>query len=290
MVHVMARDPWLARRVAWLVAALALPGCPPTVRPPKPPPEPTPVARMEPPGRVAPHGRQVLVGELCPQGAAGRPAIWPLMMRTISWSDTAGDLANAVERGAVPRFAVYGIDGKVAGVFDTIGLADVGLAQSVASGTYVGSGACTADAGAQPRKDDAACVAATQGCGLAVGELTRPDDPPETPVLPALAAVLDGVRAPAAEWIASPAMKSSCTPRFSLYGVPLTPEPERGKAADPKATVAMDVLGVIDLDGDGRKDLVLAFHFATVRTVVVFTASETAQRLELAGESPSFPR
>ena len=63
------------------------------------------------------------------------------------------------------------------------------------------------------------------------------------------------------------------------------PEP-----VDPKSVVVLDVLGVVDLDGDARKELVIALRFPTVRTVVVYTASGSAQRLELAAEGTSFPR
>ena len=52
----------------------------------------------------------------------------------------------------------------------------------------------------------------------------------------------------------------------------------------------MDVLGVADLDGDGRREVILALRFPTVRTIVVYAATESAQRLELAGENTSFPR
>ena len=44
------------------------------------------------------------------------------------------------------------------------------------------------------------------------------------------------------------------------------------------------------VDGDGRKEVVLSLRFPTVRTIVVYTAPGSAQRLELAGESESFPR
>jgi hypothetical protein len=51
----------------------------------------------------------------------------------------------------------------------------------------------------------------------------------------------------------------------------------------------MDLLGVLDLDGDGRKELVIALRFATVRSIVVYTATQSAERLELAGEGqPAF--
>jgi hypothetical protein len=52
----------------------------------------------------------------------------------------------------------------------------------------------------------------------------------------------------------------------------------------------LDLLGVIDLDGDGRKELVIALRFPTVRTVVVYSARSSPQRLELVGEAQSFQK
>jgi hypothetical protein len=260
-------------------------------------------------------GRQIMVGEMCPQAAAGRPAVAPLVMRSATWVDAQADLAYVIERGMVPRFAVFGVDGKVAGVFEAVGLMDLGISLQVAAGTYVGGMPCTADAGGGPRTEDPKCAPATGGCGIAAGELARPDDLPPTPVFQTggaclqgdalaadidgdgvleqfpLAGVLDGVRSPAAEWsaAATPAA-ATCKPAFQLYDVRLTPVVEPGKAVDPKHNVGLDVLGVIDLDGDTRKELVLALKFPTVRTIVVYTAPESARRLELAGEAQSFPR
>lgn len=255
-----------------------------------------------------------MVGELCPKGAAGRPAIAPLLMRTTQWIDTAVEVINAVERGDTPRFTVYGVDGKPAGLFDSVGVADLPLGQSVASGTYVGGPPCSSDAGQAQRTDDPVCAAATGGCGLAVAELSRPDEPPEAAAVPTggacvsdgalgvdidgdgvvewfpLAQALDGIRGPAQEWAALQAVKPPCTPHFALYDVRLAGEADAGKAADPRATVTLDVLGVLDLDGDGRKDLVIALRFPTVRTVVVYSASVLPQRLELVGEAQSFQR
>jgi hypothetical protein len=259
-------------------------------------------------------GRQIVVGEMCPQAAAGRPAIAPLVMRTGTWIDAQAELASVVERGSVPRFVVFGVDGKVAGVFDTLGLTDIGIPQQVASGTYVGGMPCTADAGQGQRTEDPRCTSATGGCGIAVAELARPYDPPPIPVLQTggaclagdalavdldgdnvmeqfpLASVLDGGRSPAAEWTASQVAGGACKPAFELYGVQLTPVAEPGKPIDPKHVVGLDVLAVVDLDGDGRKELVLALKFPTVRTIAVYTAPDSARRLELAGESQSFPR
>lgn len=303
----------VACRATWLGLVVAAAGCP-AMRPPTPPPEPGPVGKLEPRRTGPTSGRQVMVGEMCPQGAGGRPAVIPLMMRTMQWNDAPAEVSDVVERGSVPRWTVFGTDGKAAGAFDTLGVADVGMAQSVAAGTYVGASPCTADAGGGQRTEEPACVGATEGCGLAVGELTRPDDPPSTPTLTTggaclsgdaiavdidgdgviesfpLASVLDGVRGPAQEWSASPTASAACKPAFKLFDIKLVRPPEPGKPVDPKSLVVLDVLGVVDLDGDARKELVLALRFATVRTVVIYAAAGSAQRLELAAEGQSFPR
>ncbi len=311
MVHAMALDCGSKPRVACCVLLIA---CAPSFKPPEPPPEPTPTAKLV---KVVPAqiGRHVVVGEMCPQGAGGRAAVDPLVMRGVQWTDTTADVDDAVERGTVPRFGVYGVDGKMAGAFDTLGLVDLAPGLSVATGTYVGASPCTYEIALQPtatqgspRAEEPACGLATGGCGLAVGEIARPDDPPETPTYAIggacidgdnlavdidgtgkleafpLAGVLDGIRAPASEWTATPNATPTCTPKFQLYDVKLTAE------ADPKSTVTLDVLGVVDLDGDGRREVVLALRFPTVRTIVVYTATQSAQRLELAGEGNSFGR
>lgn len=311
MVHSMVTDLLRARRVAWLLLAV---GCGPVVRPGQPGDEPGPVARMEQPRPRVTGGRQIVIGELCPQAAGGRPAIAPLVMRTATWIDAPSELASVIERGSVPRFAVFGVDGKVAGVFDTLGLTELGIGPQVASGAYVGGMPCTADAGGGQRTEDPRCTSATGGCGIAVGELARHDDPPPLPAFQTgaacvagdalavdldgdgapehfpLAAVLDGARGPAAEWTATPAAGGACAPTFALYDARLTPVVEPGRPIDPKHVVGLDVLAVVDLDGDGRQELVLALKFPTVRTIAVYTAPESARRLELAGEAQSFPR
>jgi len=312
MVHEMAKDRGKLPRVAWVVAVVTLQACRPSVRPDKPFPE-EPVMRRERSPTPLKGGRQVVVGELCPRGAAGRPAVAPLLMRTTQWIDMVAEVTTAVERGSTPRFIAFGVDGKVAGLFDTVGLADITLGQSVASGTYVGGAPCSSDAGGQ-RVDDPKCAAATNGCGVAVAELTRPDDPPAAPVFQTgaaclsgdslgvdidgdgviewfpLAGALDGIRGPAQEWSTNQNVKATCKPTFSLYDVKLAPEAEPGKSVDAKAVVMLDLLGVIDLDGDGRKELVIALRFPTVRTVVVYSAGNLPQRLELVGEAQSFQK
>jgi hypothetical protein len=320
MVSSMAYDRGGLPRVAWLALFLVIGACGPVVKPPSPPPEPGPIGKVGP-TPIRGGGRQVMVGEMCPQGAAGRPAVAPLVMRSVQWTDNAGEVAAAVERGSVPRFVVLGVDGKLAGMFDTLGLVDIAPNQSVASGTYAGASPCTyaaaAKAGSGPvatRGEDPKCGQATGGCGLAIGELSHPDEPPETSTYATggaclsgdelavdidgdgrleqfpLATVLDGIRGPAAEWSAAPTANATCTPAFHLYDVKLVPEAEAGKPSDAKGTVVLDVLGVVDLDGDGRKELVLALKFPTVRSIVVYSAIESPLRLTLVGEAVSFSR
>jgi hypothetical protein len=313
MVHAMAKDRGTPPRVARFFAVIALTACGPKVQPDRPFPEEGVTHRERGPVAVR-SGREVVVGELCPQAAAGRPAVAPLLIRTTQWLDAPGEVTGAVERGSTPRFVAFGVDGKLAGMFDTVGLADIALGQSVASGTYVGGAPCSSDAGQGQRTDDPKCVAATGGCGLAVAEVTRPDDPPETPAYQTggacvsgnalgvdidgdgvmewfpLAQVLDGIRGPAQEWPAVERARPACKPAFVQYDVKLAPEPEPGKLPDPRATVMLDLLGVVDLDGDGRQDLVVALRFPTVRTVVVYSATESPRRLELVGEAQSFQR
>src|SRR5262245_12515902 len=100
MVHAMAKDRGKLPRVAWVLAVVATAGagaCGPRVQPDRPFPEEAVVHRERAPKPLR-AGRQVIVGELCPRGAAGRPAVAPLLMHTTQWVDTANDVTGAVER------------------------------------------------------------------------------------------------------------------------------------------------------------------------------------------------
>jgi hypothetical protein len=314
----------IGMRLHFAFCALLL-ACGPTVKPASPPAEPEPITRTPRTGKVDPSGRRVVVGEMCPQGAGGRPAVAPLVMRGVGWTDAASEVASTVERGSVPRFSVFGVDGKIAGTFEALGIVEVGIAQSVATGTYVGSSPCTygvtpgssAAKSMETRAEDPKCGPATKGCGIAVGEVTAPDEPDRKPSFATggacisgtelavdidgdgmiesfpIAGALDGIRAPAAEWSASPTATATCKPTFHVYGMQLAPPPTTGKTnrgvvVVDKGAVTIDLLGVIDLDADGRRELILAMKFPTVRTIVVYTATASPQRLELAGEATSF--
>src|SRR5262245_40510855 len=134
--------------------------CGPTVRPDGPGGEPGPpsVAPPEKPGTsgIRP-GRPILLGEMCPEAAAGRPGVAPLILRGVQWSDEPDAVADPIARGLASRFAVIGFDGARAGVFEALGAADAGLPQDVAAGTYVGASPCTRDAGKGARAEDVGC-------------------------------------------------------------------------------------------------------------------------------------
>ena len=140
MVGSMALDRGVPPRVAWLALLVANgAACRPVFNPDSTAtPEPV-INTLRTPHPAAAAGRHVVVGEMCPQAAAGRAAVAPLLMRGLSWTDTAAEVSNTIERGSVPRFVVFGVDGKMAGVFDTVGAVDLGLPQQAAAGTYTGA-------------------------------------------------------------------------------------------------------------------------------------------------------
>jgi hypothetical protein len=296
--------------VAPIVALIALAACGPAVRPeavgvdPGPPPEP-----MGP--RPSAHGRTVLLGEMCPQAAAGRPGVAPLAVRGVEWSSDPDAVAEPIARTTAGRFTVLGYDGARAGVFEPLGAADAGLPQDVAAGTYVGASPCTRDAGKGQRAEDIGCNTATRGCGLALAEVGRGDDPPPAvepgggcmagdflvvdvdadgkPEAFPITDFLDSLRAPADEVSAAPVAPSACVPRFSIYGLKLAPGIEPGAPVDPKYQVNVDILGIADLDGDGRRELAIGLRYPENRTIVLYSATRTAGRLDLVGEAVSWP-
>lgn len=160
---------------------LILVACGPTVRPDGPGGEPGPP--VAPPSLDKPRsrpGRQVLVGEMCPTGAAGRPGVAPLIVRGVQWSDAADAVSDPIERGLASKFAVLGFDGARAGVFESLGAADAGLPQDVAAGTYLGSSPCTHETSKGVRSEDVQCNKSMRGCGLAIAEVGHGDDLPPT--------------------------------------------------------------------------------------------------------------
>jgi hypothetical protein len=299
-------------------AAVALTGallcaCGPKVAPSGPGPAPAgstrktapAPARVEPSAR--PPFREVLVGEMCPRAADGRPAVKPLFVRALGWSDAAEDAATAIERRAARQFSVLAWDGRRAGLFSVAGIGEVGD-QDVAVGAYAGSSPCArprdaGDAGYHPD-----CVTAQDHCGLAVATLERgrldeqpfEADPDPLSLTPGGACVagdkllvdIDGdgseeafvardfvnaVWAPAEEVLAVARSNETCTPAFAMH--------HAVQPGDPRHWRGLDVVGVVDLDGDGRREIIVAYHYAARRTWAIYSAASTAGRLDLVGEA-----
>jgi len=260
-------------------------------------------------------GREVLIGEMCPDGAAGGPGVAPLFVRGVDWSDAPADVSEPLARNAVRQFAVLGLDGKRAGVFTVMGVADVGLPQDVAVGSYAGASPCAGPAPASggKRVDDPACVAAQHGCGLAIapvvpghdayGELDTTAAPPAgtacvagdtlavdidgdgTAETFALSQFLDPVRAPAEEVTARSMTAPPCTGRFAWFPARVDTGADPGETPDPRYRVELDVVGVADVDGDGRREVFIGFRYPDRRTLAVYSATSTPARLERVGEA-----
>ncbi len=303
---------WAITGMRVVLALLLLGACGPKVRPDLPEDDDVGVPPPRKQGKTpAPPGRNVLVGEMCPEGAGGRPAVAPLLVRAVGWTDDADDVTAQLER-YVHSFAVLGLDGKRAGIFEVLGVADVDLPSDVAIGSYAGRSPCApaSEEGGAPQ--DKACNQATGGCGLAVASIDRggQSDAGEVPELEVGAACLSGdslsvdidgdgaaesfpinqfidsVRAPAEEVLAAPVVGVACDPTFALYNLVIVPPPEDPDAEDDaRYHVTIDILGVADLDGDGRRELAISFRYPTGRTLALYSAIAQAGRLELVGEA-----
>lgn len=295
----MRLDPATLASVAYLTFA----ACRPAQVPQPPGLEPSPAQTMthRPASRG---GRGAMVAEMCPDGVGGRPALAPLAMRTVSWTTARDDLEDALARGQAAQFAVLAVDGARVGRFSVVGAADGAVLAAV--GAYTGAPPCTRGGGVGGTLD-AACVKARRGCGLAVaplgaagGFLDDDDGDDEAAAVTVggacrdgadlavdidgdgaierfpIASFVDAVQAPSDEVSAVVADAAvACTASFALSGLVV---PGDGPA------VALDVLGVVDVDGDGWRELVIALRYAEHRTVAVWSAVDAAARLALVGE------
>lgn len=278
-------------------------------------PEPAPVVAAVRPA----HARTILVGEMCPQGSNGRPAVIPLFLRSTTWSVHGDDVSLPIERRTARSFSVLSWQGRRSGVFSVAGGAEIGLDRRVAIGAYAGESPCAvwhdgspdgASGGPSQRPIDATCAKFQAECGLALAEVDssamRPyDEDPEPLELSVTgacvardrllvdidgdgireayvaASFLDPVRAPAEEVLAVSANGLQCDPSFAVGR--LLP------ARDPKHFKGLDLIGVVDIDDDGRSELIAVYHYSDRRTWAVYTATSTVARLELVGEAVPWP-
>jgi hypothetical protein len=264
-----------------------------------------------PPGEVAGGGltgRPVLVGEMCPTAAAGRPAVRPMFVRRESWTDKPAALTSPVERREARQFSVLGWDGPRAGLFAVAGSAetDHGVA---AIGAYAGHSPCEKRRGAAAGVMEPECEAALRGCGLAAAVLepaggfhARPaeEDPDpaafETggacvaagklivdidrdgkPEAYPVAGFASASGAPSEEVASVAGGGATCAPRFAFRGAVAT------------SAAGMDVLGVIDLDGDGRQEIVTLLRASGRQVWVLYSARESVARLERVAVATPWP-
>ena len=221
-----------------------------------------------------PDDHQALVGLMCPAGAQGRPLLVALAARLdAGWVGDPAGLATALAGGRTLDVSVLSFNGHHAGRFAAVGPADVGLGTPTALGAYAGALPCADEATATE------CAVVLHDCGLALSDeatltaagacaaggrlvvATERGGALEAFALDDLARLPDEITA-AAVTGATP-----CPPRFAFA-----------------AGGGVYVVGVADLDGDGRIELVIARREPTGgRRVAVYTAA-TALRLERIAE------
>ncbi|MCE9576510.1 MAG: hypothetical protein K8W52_25395 [Deltaproteobacteria bacterium] len=211
-----------------------------------------------PVARTTAQVRGVLVGEMCPTAAAGRPGIAPLFTHDLDWSDDPDEAAEPLARGAACVAAQHGCGLAIAPVVPgRDAYSELAELPAAVTGTV--------------------CVA-----GDAIAVDIDGDGAVETY---ALGQFLDPVRAPADEITASPATVAPCKGRFAWFDARVDSGAEPGAAPDPRFAISIDIIGVVDLDGDGRRELVVAFRSPDHRSLVVYSATSTPARLERVGEA-----
>jgi hypothetical protein len=300
--------------VAFMAMTMAAAACGPRVDPDGPMDDdsrvgPSPRGRRPGGGVAGRAGRDVLIGEMCPTAAAGRPAVLPMFVRGVGWRVDAADVSAPLERRSARQFGVLGWDGRRVGLFSVAGASHVDDA-TVAIGGYAGGSPCE-----KARKPgdavelESACVASQSHCAVAFAvlepsggfEAAPPDEDPDpapldvggacmagdlllvdvdgdgqTEAFPA-SAFLDEARGPADDVTAVAADGKKCTPAFAARGVVAQ--------GDPRDWRGLDLLGVADFDGDGRRELVLVYQYAGRRTWALYSAVEGSAQLDLVGEA-----
>lgn len=296
----MRLDPAPPVCVACVTLVMAI-ACRPAVVPEAPGTEPTTTpARGLDHRPAAVGGHDVMIGELCLDGAGGRPAVAPVAMRGVGWITDHDELSDTLARGRAATFEVLAIDGAHAGRFAVIGADDDPALAAL--GSYTGRSPCERGSGGVV---DATCAKLRKGCGLAVaqlgaggGFLDEDDAAPPALVLggaclsgDALAVDIDGdgvvERFRVTDFLDEAQQFSGevtvaiddqaprCEPTFTLA---TTAKP--GAPDGP----TFGVLGVLDLDGDGWREVVVEQHFGAKRTIAVYSAVDAAGRLALVGE------
>lgn len=293
------------------IAAGLLAACGSSPRPDAIGPVGPPAAGPPPPSEVAgqPGVRQVLVGEMCPRAAGGRPAVRPLFVRGQTWTDRREAVSAPVERRGARQFSVLGWEGRRAGLFSIAGAAELD-GGAAAIGAYAGRSPCEKPRGAgRAGERDPDCLAALRECGVAVAVIepaggfhARPveEDPDPVDLEVGGACVADGkllvdidadgapeaypvggfvdtAGAPSGEVVSVPPGGATCTARFAARATP------------GDADSSFDILGVADLDADGRHEIVASFRRGERRTWAIYQAGGSVARLDRVATATPWP-
>ena len=243
---------------------------------PQPPPVVEPVRLPNAPAHPGRAG--VLVGFVCPDGNEGRPLlVAAALRRETDWTAAPAELRKGLARVVVRELGVMGFAGRRSGQFTPLGPVDLHRPEATALGAFAGSAPCSDEATA------AECQAATAGCGLASGiaELEEGPRPPSGTGCAAgdrLLVDIDGdgkneafpladLRASLEEVGSLGAASGTCKPRYA------------GALSD-----GLDLLGVADLDLDGRIELAVGVRGPSGRTrASIYSAGSSPGRLDLLG-------
>lgn len=259
--------------------------------------------------------REVLLGEMCPKAAADRPAVKPIIVRHVIWEDSDEAVVRPIESRTARQFSILGWDGRRVGLFTAAGAAQALDQGTVATGSYAGGSPCQPPVkSADDIRFDPECVASLDHCGLAIallepsagldakpyeedpdaatfelsgacavdGKLLVDIDDDGTTEAFVLTDFVDAFRGPSDEVISVDKPTGTCKPQFATHGA--VPK------GDPRDWLGLDILGVLDLDGDGRPEIVAGYNYPDRRTWAVYTARSSSGRLDLVGEGIPWKR
>ncbi len=245
-------------------------------------------------------GPSRFVGWFCPQSAAGRPGVLPLLAKTPEWTEDRARLARAIGTREVKRFEVFGVAGSIAGSFSVMGSGTSG-GTVLAVGSYQGANACDViDALGKVASTSATCEAETHGCALAVGPIeassgfsSRPydEDPERQPPAASGACEVGGN-------LVVDVDDDGAAERFDLselfagrsaVELPLVKEGSRVCEATFSALVDADAalyrVAVLDFDDDGRPEI--AYRLG--EEILIYGAPNSPARMELLGRASLTP-
>lgn len=254
------------------------------------------VSTQEPAANPNPTGPSILLGWYCPTGAAGRPSVEPVLARDPSWTVDAQVLARAIGARRVKSLTVMGYAGRRSGSFAVAGAATTG-GTSVAVGSFLGSSPCeTVDSLGRVTARDERCVQTTRECSLAVGLLEDAGGFEARPYEedPKLGKTSPGVACEIGNDLVLDVDGDGAPERFDLGGLVSSHVPvelplvedggrvcERSYASMEIAGSALWRAGVIDLDGDGRPEVL----YRRGSELFVYGAPNSPGRMELQGRA-----